>query len=66
MGSFAASNVIVLALLCLAVVLVVLWLVLPFAVFGVKALLRELIGEVRRTNALLEHARRPSSDRPAK
>lgn len=66
MGSFAASNVIVLALFCLAAVLVVLWIALPFAVFGVKALLRELIGEVRRTNALLEHARRPPSDRIAK
>lgn len=37
-------------------VLVVVWIVLPFAVFGLKPLLRELIREQRRTNELLEKA----------
>ena len=66
MGSLAASNAIVLALVCFAVLLIVLWIALPFAVFGVKALLRELITEVRRTNTLLEHALQPSSNRDVK
>lgn len=66
MGSLALSNAIVLALVCFGVLLVVLWIALPFAVFGVKALLRDLISEVRRTNTLLEHALQPSSDRRVK
>lgn len=36
------------------VVLAVVWIALPFAVFGIKPLLQELIAEVRKTNALLE------------
>jgi hypothetical protein len=35
-------------------VLSVCWIVLPFALIGTKGLLRELIAETRRTNALLE------------
>lgn len=66
MGSLALSNAIVLALVLFGVLLVVLWIALPFAVFGVKALLRELIAEVHRTNTLLEHARQPFSDRHVK
>lgn len=38
----------------LATVLVVLWILLPFAVFGVKDRLTRLLAEARRTNALLE------------
>jgi hypothetical protein len=34
-------------------VLVVVWIVLPFAVFGIKPLLRELIQEQRNTQKLL-------------
>lgn len=37
----------------LGIVLVVVWILLPFAVFGVKPLLRELLREQRRTNELL-------------
>ena len=29
------------------------WILLPFAMFGTKPLLKELIGEVRQTNKLL-------------
>jgi hypothetical protein len=34
-------------------VLVIVWIVLPFAVFGIKPLLRELIQEQRNTQHLL-------------
>jgi ABC-type spermidine/putrescine transport system permease subunit I len=37
-----------------AVILVVVWIALPFAVFGIKPLLQVLIDEQRRTNDLLE------------
>ncbi|HHL40690.1 MAG TPA: hypothetical protein ENJ37_09310 [Deltaproteobacteria bacterium] len=41
--------------LCVALAaLFVLWLVLPFSVFGVKDLLRELIAEQKKTNELLK------------
>jgi hypothetical protein len=45
------------AIFWIAIVLVaVLWIVLPFAVFGTKPLLRELIAEQKRTSHLLELA----------
>ena len=36
-----------------ALILTVLWILVPFAVFGIKSLLRQLIAEQRRTNDLL-------------
>jgi hypothetical protein len=39
-----------------AIVLAIVWLVLPFAVIGIKPLLRELISETRKTNAALERS----------
>lgn len=41
-------------------VLLVCWIVLPFAVLGVKPLLRELIAEQAKTNRLLDELRRKS------
>lgn len=38
----------------LGIVLCVVWIILPFAIFGTKPLLRELIRETQRTNQLLE------------
>jgi hypothetical protein len=38
----------------LGFVIVVCWIVLPFAVIGTKPLLRQLIAELQRNNALLE------------
>ena len=35
------------------VLLAILWLLVPFAIFGIKPLLRELITEQRKTQALL-------------
>lgn len=41
-------------LILLVLLLVICWIVLPFAVIGTKPLLRQLIAETQRTNALLE------------
>jgi hypothetical protein len=42
------------------VVLAVCWLILPFAVLGVKPLLRQLIAEQQRTNELLSRGEPPA------
>lgn len=34
-------------------VLLILWIALPFSVFGIKGLIRDLIGEQEKTNRLL-------------
>ena len=46
-----------LLLMVLGVILVIAWIVLPIAIIGTKPILRELLAEMKRTNALLE--RRP-------
>jgi hypothetical protein len=38
----------------LAIVLIIAWTILPFAIIGTKPLLRKLLAEVQATNALLE------------
>lgn len=45
-------------LILFAVVLAIAWILVPFAVIGMKPLLRDLIAETKRTNALLEAAAR--------
>ncbi len=35
------------------IVLSILWILVPFAIFGIKPLLRQLIAEQQRSNALL-------------
>jgi hypothetical protein len=47
----------------LGIVLIIAWIVLPFAIIGTKPLLRELIAEAQKTNALLQH--RISAEPPA-
>jgi uncharacterized protein YoxC len=42
------------SLVIFGIVLAIAWIILPFALIGTKPLLRELIEETRRTNALLE------------
>ena len=44
------------ALWVLGFIIAVLWVLMPFAIFGTKPLMRELIAEQRRTNRLLEEA----------
>ena len=48
---FGVSYVVVAVLL---LVLVICWILLPFAMFGTKPLLRQLLAEAKRTNAILE------------
>jgi threonine/homoserine/homoserine lactone efflux protein len=54
--SDSASIVMVLTLVAivLGVVLVVCWIILPFAVIGLKPLIRELIREQQANNKLVE------------
>jgi hypothetical protein len=54
--SGSASIVMILSLVAivLGVVLIVCWIVLPFAVIGMKPLVRELIREQQTTNKLVE------------
>jgi len=54
-----AAPFVWLAIVAFGIILAIAWIVLPFALFGTKPLLRELIIEVRRTNALLEQRRIP-------
>jgi len=51
MAEFAALTVV--GLVVLGVVLVVCWIILPFAVIGTKHRLNLILEEQRRTNALL-------------
>ena len=44
------------ALFLLGLVVAILWICMPFAIFGTKPLLRELIAEQRRTNQYLAAA----------
>ncbi|WP_368565693.1 hypothetical protein [Pseudoxanthomonas sp. UTMC 1351] len=44
-------SLVIFAFLC---ILAILWILVPFAVFGVKSLLHSLIAEQRRTNQALE------------
>lgn len=50
----AIGPLFVVAIVIFGVVLAIAWIILPFALIGTKALLRELIEETRRTNTLLE------------
>lgn len=45
------------ALILFLMVLAVLWILVPFAIFGVKPLLRQLLAEQRQTNELLTSLR---------
>lgn len=60
-ADFAGPTVGTIVIL-VAAVITVAWVLVPFAVIGVKPLLRELIAEAKRTNALLEAASRARSN----
>lgn len=47
-----------------AVFIAVLWIALPFAVFGLKPLLRALLDEQKRTNDLLQKRMSTRSNAP--
>ncbi len=38
------------------IILAILWICMPFAIFGTKPLLRQLLAEQKKTNKLLEEA----------
>jgi hypothetical protein len=52
MAEFGATFMLFLVIFC--IVLAIAWIILPFALIGTKPLLRELIAETRKNNALLE------------
>lgn len=52
MGTAMSGLMMVWALV--ALVIAVLWVLMPFAIFGTKDLLRQLIREQKRTNELLQ------------
>lgn len=41
-------------LILVGVVIAILWILMPFAIFGVKPLLTEILAEARETNKLLK------------
>lgn len=49
-GAYLVITVVIAAFL---LILAILWILVPFAVFGVKPLLRDLIAEQRRTYEML-------------
>jgi uncharacterized protein YoxC len=59
MDPSALDTIFWLVVFVFGLILAVAWIVLPLALIGTKPLLRQLIGEVQRTNALLEQRRAP-------
>ncbi|HIE0125279.1 TPA: hypothetical protein ACXI73_000331 [Stenotrophomonas maltophilia] len=55
-----ASSSVTLILGLLALILTMLWVFVPFAIFGVKSLLKEILSELRRANVIAE-ARAPEA-----
>lgn len=54
MSTATAGGLISLILIGLGVLIGILWILMPFAIFGTKDLLKQLIREQRKTNELLE------------
>lgn len=54
LGTFAGVSMLA---LIFGVILAIAWIVLPFALIGTKPILRDLLAETRKTNALLETIR---------
>lgn len=52
-GMQAVGGVVMLILGLLVLIIAVLWILMPFAIFGTKDLLRELILEQKKTNEIL-------------
>lgn len=51
-----AGSILVLAILIFSIVLTILWILVPFAIFGTKPLLRQILSELRRANDLAARA----------
>ncbi|MBT9462529.1 hypothetical protein [Hydrogenophaga sp.] len=52
-GMQAVGGVVMLLLGLLVLLIAILWILMPFAIFGTKDLLRELIREEKKTNEIL-------------
>ena len=57
MGEIGVALGIILSIL--AVVIAVLWILMPFAVFGIKDLAKSIIAEQKRTNEILARLTAP-------
>lgn len=51
--------------LIFGVVLAILWVLVPFAIFGIKPLLQDILVELRRANAIAEARKAPVSGQSA-
>jgi len=65
MSDGSALLWIYLLLIIAGIVLLVLWILVPFIMLSMKGVLHRLVEEQQRTNALLESLRRPSAQPPA-
>jgi hypothetical protein len=57
MGGEAVGGGLMVVLVLFAILVLILWVLLPFAVFGTKPLLREVLAELKTLNAALTSAR---------
>lgn len=64
--SVEALSGLMLILVGLGVIVGILWVLLPFAVFGMKPLLREVLQQQRRTNDFLARAETARERTPGK
>lgn len=60
----ATTGVLMLSVMTAACVLLVAWILMPVAVFGLKGLTRELVEQQKKTNQLLEEVVRSQSSQP--
>lgn len=51
-------------LILIGLVISILWICMPFAIFGTKPILRELLAEQRKTNRLLAEAAERARGKP--
>lgn len=59
-----AITGVTLFLAVLGLVLAVLWILVPFAIFGIKPVLQDILRELRKANAIAEARTSPGSVRP--
>lgn len=64
MSSGGLSAGVMLVLVLLGLLIAVLWVLLPFAVFGLKNLVRQAIAEQQRTSETLARIEAALRDRP--
>jgi hypothetical protein len=67
MDALGVSGLVGFALVIFGLILAIAWIVLPFALIGTKPLLRRILDEQVRMNALLASlatARRPQTPKP--